>query len=553
MKLSAVSTLLLGAANCINFALVSSHYPPPVGKLDIVQLPAQKAQTISNRRLSASSVDHERSIIESFERDFADVLRTNGVPGMTYAVVRANQTIAASGIGVADVTKPHSTVDADTLFMVGSVSKSMTAALLATLVDDGTLLFTSRIGDVLPLFRLKDPLASAQCTLEDAMLHRTGLPRHDGLLEVMKGQPPDAFFHKIKHLEPSTEFRSTFEYTNLMWATVGHAAAAAVDSLNMTFEDAIQERIFDAIGMRNAVPRPNLLRPGISKPSAGHYVKLADTRANDTTVAYDGYNDAGFGAPAAMVMASANDMAVYMRTLLNKGLTPNGDRVLSTETVDALFRGRIPTDAMRGAFPTPYFTEEQKYGYGWFNSVYRGKHRIVHHGGAWDGFLTLVALFPDEDLAIAASVNMQHDFTANAAVLDLADRFFGYRDVDWALSFGKLVDDMRDEKRKKPNYDRNKQISRPLEAYVGRYEHKGYAVAEVGLIKQSSDSVPRLSVKLGHVEDVLQHAEYDTFVTIVDSQPINFTFFSPNASKSMQKINIQLEPSIPEVIFTRIN
>jgi CubicO group peptidase (beta-lactamase class C family) len=71
-----------------------------------------------------------------------------------------------------------------------SVTKSFTATGLALLVDEGKLEWDAPVREMLPEFRLRDPVASEQATLRDLLTHRTGLPRHDWAISTMPACSP---------------------------------------------------------------------------------------------------------------------------------------------------------------------------------------------------------------------------------------------------------------------------------------------------------------------------------------------------------------------------
>ncbi|KAI8871386.1 hypothetical protein GQ42DRAFT_113351, partial [Ramicandelaber brevisporus] len=71
---------------------------------------------------------------------------------------------------------------------------------------------------------LKDPYASEHCSFEDAMSHRTGAAAFDVLEYVDRYGDPDGIAKRLKYLDPANEFRTTWQYNNLMWDIIGHAA-----------------------------------------------------------------------------------------------------------------------------------------------------------------------------------------------------------------------------------------------------------------------------------------------------------------------------------------
>src|SRR4051812_22449802 len=76
-----------------------------------------------------------------------------GVPGLAIAIVEDGKTTLAKGYGVRQLGAPAA-VDADTLFPIGSTSKAMTVAALATLVDAGKIGWDDKVIDHLPGFQM---------------------------------------------------------------------------------------------------------------------------------------------------------------------------------------------------------------------------------------------------------------------------------------------------------------------------------------------------------------------------------------------------------------
>ena len=118
----------------------------------------------------------------AFEAYVAEAINRLGVAGASVAVVQGGEVVYAQGFGVRALggTDP---VTPDTLMMIGSVTKSMTSTMAATVVDDGWLSWDTPLVELLPDFAVADPQLTPRLTLADAFCACTGLPRRD--LELM--------------------------------------------------------------------------------------------------------------------------------------------------------------------------------------------------------------------------------------------------------------------------------------------------------------------------------------------------------------------------------
>ncbi|KAI8869125.1 beta-lactamase/transpeptidase-like protein [Ramicandelaber brevisporus] len=472
---------------------------------------------------------------------------------MFYTVVRANRTIAASGLGVRNISDPGSNVDGHTLFLMGSVTKSLTAIILGTAVDAGNVSFSDKVSDILPGFRLKNPFASTEATLTDLMLHRTGVSPYDSLLLVTRNDSLQQFLDRVKHLEPHTPFRTQWEYNNAMWAITGHAAAAVVSTGTGDYGSTIKQQVFNKVGMPDAVFGLDNVASKSNVAKAHH----SDPLTNATVV--DPYFvDLHIASPAGMTFMSATDMSRYLRTLLNSGIAPpsltdssdsSPNQVVSSGTLASILNPGISLGNFGLGMNSPlYFSQDSQYAFGFYVGRYRGR-RFIQHGGVIQGFVTLFAVFPDDDLAISASVNKDFEFTSYAAVLDLADRFLmGYRDVDWAASYGNYSDTVAAAKRERPVRIPGTHPSRTdLNDYAGGFVNKAFGTATITVLS-AKDVV--LLLKLGDLICPLIHYHYDTFEC--SDSAIFVSYYSSGTSPTLDRINIRLDPAMNETLFTRI-
>src|ERR1700678_2000866 len=100
------------------------------------------------------------------------------VPGCAVAAVKDGRVVLTAGWGRRDVDLDLP-VTAQTLFAIGSVTKSFTAATVGALVDDGLLEWQRPLRDYVPDLRLDDPVVAERLTVVDLLSHRSVLPGHD--------------------------------------------------------------------------------------------------------------------------------------------------------------------------------------------------------------------------------------------------------------------------------------------------------------------------------------------------------------------------------------
>ena len=151
----------------------------------------------------------------------ADVRTRTGVPGIAVAVVSGGAVAFAKGYGVREVGK-RAAVDADTVFQLASVSKSIGATVVATRSATAPSSWDSRMADVLPWFALPTRAHGDADGRRPVFAHRCGLRDHagDDLEDFGYGRARCSSGCASRRCDA---FRDEYAYTNF-----GLTAAAAV-------------------------------------------------------------------------------------------------------------------------------------------------------------------------------------------------------------------------------------------------------------------------------------------------------------------------------------
>jgi len=251
-----------------------------------------------------------------FDAYVTKALQTAKVPGAAVAIVRNDSVIYAKGFGVL-AAGSNTPVNDQTRFEIGSSSKAFTAALVAMMVSDGKMKYDDLISQYLSDFKLYDPAASAQVTIRDALEHRSGIGRGESMW-IDLGTSRDEVLHRVRFLKPESSFRSTWSYQNIMYLAAGQAAGKAAGS---TWEDLVQQRIFNPLGMTASAPLYRMLKDK-SNVATPHGMD------HDTVYRQPPFNAENI-APAGAILSNARDMAQWLRFQMNDGVV-NGNRLVST-------------------------------------------------------------------------------------------------------------------------------------------------------------------------------------------------------------------------------
>ena len=185
--------------------------------------------------------------LAEIERQVEEKRKELGIPGVALAIVQDDKVIFQKGFGLRDVER-NLPVTADTLFAIGSSTKSFTAMAALISQDEGKLSLDDSPKKYLSSFRLQDPEANAMITVRDLLLHRSGLKISDFVWVPGVLNRGDVI--RLAGLAtPTAKLREKFQYQNIGYTIAGEVVARANGT---TWERLIEERIFRPLGMTSS-------------------------------------------------------------------------------------------------------------------------------------------------------------------------------------------------------------------------------------------------------------------------------------------------------------
>jgi CubicO group peptidase (beta-lactamase class C family) len=455
------------------------------------------------------------------------------LPGLAIAIVKDGAVVFSQGFGKRNIAQGLD-VTPSTLFPIASCTKAFTATALGMLVDEGMLEWDAPVRNYLPAFKLHDPVASERMTSRDLLTHRSGLPRHD---QVWYNSPlsRQEIFDRLQYLEPSQDFRSLWQYQNLMYMTAGYLLEKIS---GQTWEEFVQQRIFTPLGMAAS-------NFSIAETKSRADFSLPYDEIKGEVQAIDFYERQQAIGPAGGINSSVEDMSKWLLLQLNKGKV--GDQQIITEAQLA----QIHTPHM--AIPEPHrYTERSypSYALGWIVMTYRG-HLLVQHSGGIDGFSTLTTFLPDDNIGIVILSNKNGCPVHTIVTYNACDRLLGLDEIGWNERIGKEYRETMDALKKsmEPNFDDrvpDTQPSHDLDAYTGEFEHPAYGTITV---RRDGEQLWLTHHKL----DVpLTHFHYDIFQVTIErfffSSKVNF--FTGHKGE-IESLAIALEPAVQPITFKR--
>ncbi len=465
------------------------------------------------------------------------------VPGMAVAVVSKGKVIHMAGYGLRDVAAKLP-VTTDTKFAIASISKSFTVTTLAALAKQGKIEWDRQVRDYLPDFRMSDPVVTERMTIRDLVTHRSGLARHDLMWGIGVYSRED-LYQRLRYLQPNKDFRTTWQYQNLMFTTAGYLAGEVNGS---TWEDLVQAAVFTPLRMTNSGTSIAAYQqsPNIALPYALHdadTLMLVPWRSTDAI------------APTGGVHASVDDLTRYLIMQMQGG-TFEGRDLIARADARAMQSPQMamqqPMTTLAGEFPE---LGDEAYGMGLLVTNYRG-HKLVHHPGNWDGYSLELSFLPNDSLGVVVLTNMYSTILRDFLPWLIYDRLLGLPPANWNARFL----DRRGRMRAMTQNQRAAEVasrvpnttpSHPLDAYVGRYSHPAYGDM---VVSRDGDG---LRLKFGAYEFPLPHFHYDVFrFAPAAGNPVHNRFrwrvtFNTDGDGSIGSISAPVEPTVGPIVFTR--
>lgn len=438
----------------------------------------------------------------TLDSDVARAMQTFDVPGLSIAIVKDGKLVLAKGYGVRKLGEP-APVDENTLFGIGSNTKAFTSASLATLVDAGKISWDDPVYQRLPGFVMYDPYVSHEMTIRDLLTHRSGMGLGEGdlLFWPHTTYTRDDIIYRLRFMKPQSSFRSKYAYDNLLYMTAAQIVPAVTGK---SWEDYVREKILLPLGMKTTNFSNASFPTG--KYASAHR-KIEGKVQVAKFVNLDNVGGAG------VINSPATEMANWLLLQLNRGKLPSGERIFSERQSQEMWTPQ--TILPIGPYPPslasarPMFAA---YCLGWLFRDYHG-HRLIGHTGGVQGFISRVALLPEENLGIVILTNAEDGGAMDSLAYRIEDYYLGLPRSDWIAAFQEVETRQEEEaaavlKKAEAARAADSKPSLPLEKYAGVYTDDWYGPATIRLENG------KLIFSLDHTPTAiadLEHWQYDTF------------------------------------------
>lgn len=329
----------------------------------------------------------------SLDEAVAKVLNRWPAVGLVVGVVRRGTSPLFSVHGSANIAK-QAPVTPDTVFRVGSITKTFTAVALMQLWEQGLVDLDRPVNDYLRAYQLVPADRSWRpATLRDLLTHTAGVPewlhptrmvrsRWFGETVPLGHQPPTLSEFYRGELRLAAEPGSVWAYTDHGFATIGQVVE---DVTGMPLHQYLTEHVFEPLAMSDS----DLLRAERLQPRLATGYTLTRSGPKPLT------DRQGITAAAGALYSTPRDLARYVTALVTGGAGDQGV-VLQPETLSLMF--------------APHYQPDPRIP-GMGLAFWRGQldgHPVVEHQGVVPGFNSQIIIAPEDDVGVLAITNGSH-------------------------------------------------------------------------------------------------------------------------------------------------
>ena len=327
----------------------------------------------------------------------------HGLPALAALVVRSDTTLDLAVTGLRRQGKPEKVEPADR-FHLGSMGKAITATVIARLVEEGTLSWTTRPIDVFPELAKTIHPGYRNVTIEQLLRHEGGTPAYDSIAEMEgakaragSGSPRDqrrAFSTWLLQQRPYVAPGTRPEYSNAAYPV---AAAMAEAATGEAWESLVESRLARPLGINlvHGLPaRGDSPQPWGHKPKSAFFGMATYQNAVEPQPPGDGWALGVIFDPAGDYSLSLADYAKFLQLHL-AGLAGR-DGLLKASSIQRLHAG------------------PGEYAMGWFLREFDGT--TAHwHTGSTETFFSRVIMLPERDIAVAVLTNAGSEAASTAS------------------------------------------------------------------------------------------------------------------------------------------
>lgn len=468
--------------------------------------------------------------LKNLDNEIENVIKAYNAVGLSVAIVENNKTIYSKGFGYRDFENKLP-VTPNTVFPVGSITKSFTASLLGMLESQNKLSLKDKPSFYIPKLQFYNDKMDNLISIEDLLSHKSGIGSVDGTYILFPADTRENLMPRLKYLKPNGAVKDSWIYSNLGYIIAGTIIEKVT---NESWEQNIQEKILIPLKMNNTstsiteMMKANDYSFGYGINNHHSQKVLFEELKNDK--------------PCGAINSTANDMVHWMNTWLNNGVFQTKEilsknYIQEATSIKAIDNGLPPETSDPNVYTFGH-------GYGWKVNSNKG-HYKVHHGGNVSGFSSQLVMYPTDNLGIVVLTNQNNSLLPYIVAEIITNRMLKLERTEWD-KYPVKVDEINLVSQEIKGINTEKKSTHNLTDYCGIFSNPGFGTFEIVNENQNLYAIfPDFKFRL-------EHQYYDIFVLKAINeipQGMNPEFYmnfslDNDGNISDVKINLQDEPII---------
>lgn len=360
--------------------------------------------------------------LEEFKKKFEEKMRFYMVPGASLGIVQNGQVLVSQGFGMRDL-ETKEPVTPKTLFILGSISKSLTAFMTATQIDEGLYTWHTPVSEISSYYKFPTGITN-QPRVKDLMGMATGI---EGALNpyaniklgiyganatLWNDQSAIYTIKNIPFLPFFTDNVGKHIYNNELYASAAYLTPlknkTPLSQLLPAYKRLMRQKVFKPIGMESTCIT-GILSSASRDYAVSYGLDMSDGQAKNFEKGSISINFIDGIGPAGQGVSNVEDMNRYLITLLKNGVNPDGEQVVKAETLQEVWNleGKETTTKVDDAGITGTTT----YGMGWWIEEIKRKSNpnekitVQHHGGFLPCWACMQMLVPEHNIGMVILTN----------------------------------------------------------------------------------------------------------------------------------------------------
>jgi len=321
---------------------------------------------------AVSIASETQTSLDNVDRFIESERTRQKIPGIAVAVLQHGKVVKARGYGLANVELNVAATER-TIFQSGSVGKQFTAAGILLLAEDGKLKLDDNISNYFP----NAPTFWKDISIRHLLTHSSGIKNYtNGQVDLRKDYSEDDLVQMA--IKAGVDFPpgESWNYSNTGFVLLGVIIRKVTGQF---YGDFLADRLFKPFGMDTA----RVISETDIVPNRADGYRLVNGDLKNQAWVSPSLNTTADGA----LYLTALDMARWESALSGTGFLSPSSRREWWSPVQLKGGGSYP------------------YGMGWSIDYMRG-HRVIDHGGSWQGFKTHILRYPDDGLTVIVLANL---------------------------------------------------------------------------------------------------------------------------------------------------